>query len=199
MKRKIMTIVAGAAGLVLAYFVVSGISNIIYHHPAESTATQEETESAEQGTEEAKAAMTEDEINEMLADMKSTETAETETASEETAIIPVKFGELQSVNPDVYAWITVPGTEIDYPILQHPSDNSYYLMHNIDGSYGYPGCIYTENLNSKDFTDNNTVIYGHNMKNGSMFAQLHKFEQGSADLSAGQGAALYHFCSTYLR
>lgn len=41
-------------------------------------------------------------------------------------------------------------------------------MHNIDGSYGYPGCIYTENLNSKDFTDNNTVIYGHNMKNDSM-------------------------------
>ena len=38
----------------------------------------------------------------------------------------------------------------------------------IDGSYGYPGCIYTENLNSKDFTDNNTVIYGHNMKNDSM-------------------------------
>lgn len=176
MKRKIMTIVAGVAGLLLAYFVVSGISNIIYHHPEENTATQEETESAEQGTEEARAAMTEDEINEMLADMKSTETAETETTSEETAVIPVKFEELQAVNPDVYAWITVPGTEIDYPILQHASDNSYYLMHNIDGSYGYPGCIYTENLNSKDFTDNNTVIYGHNMKNGSMFAQLHKFE-----------------------
>lgn len=176
MKRKIMTIVAGAAGLVLAYFVVSGISNIIYHHPAEDTEAQEETETVVQGTEETRAAMTEDEINEMLADMKSTETAEAEAASEETAVIPVKFGELQSVNPDVYAWITVPGTEIDYPILQHPSDNSYYLMHNIDGSYGYPGCIYTENLNSKDFTDNNTVIYGHNMKNGSMFAQLHKFE-----------------------
>lgn len=70
------------------------------------------------------------------------------------------------MNPDVYAWITVPGTEI--PILQQPSDNSYYFMHNMDGSYGYPGCIYTENLNSKDFTDNNTVIYGHNMKNDSM-------------------------------
>ncbi|MEI3591971.1 hypothetical protein [Clostridium sp. AM34-9AC] len=41
-------------------------------------------------------------------------------------------------------------------------------MHNIDGSYGYPGCIYTENLNSKDITDNNTVIYGHNVKNDSM-------------------------------
>ena len=72
------------------------------------------------------------------------------------------------MNPDVYAWIAVPGTEIEYPILQHPSDNSYYFMHNSDGSYGYPGCIYTENLNSKDITDNNTVIYGHNVKNDSM-------------------------------
>ena len=130
-----------------------------------------------QGTEEAKSAMTEDEINEMLAGMKATETTETETVVEEqNEVIPVKFEELQAVNPDVYAWITVPGTDIDYPILQHASDNSYYLMHNIDGSYGYPGCIYTENMNSKDFTDNNTVIYGHNMKNGSMFAQLHKYE-----------------------
>ena len=176
MKKKVISVVAGVAGLVAAYFIVSGISNIIYHRPAETTPTESETQTAEQGTEEAKAAMTEDEINEMLAGMKSTETAETEAASEETATIPVKFEELWQVNPDVYAWITVPGTEIDYPILQHASDNSYYLMHNIDGSYGYPGCIYTENLNSKDFTDNNTVIYGHNMKNGSMFAQLHKFE-----------------------
>lgn len=175
MKKKVISVVAGVAGLVVAYFVVSGISNIIYHHPEENATTESTAESIEQGTEEAKVAMTEDEINEMLAGMK--ETAETETATEEQSeVIPVKFEELQTVNPDVYAWITVPGTDIDYPILQHASDNTYYLMHNIDGSYGYPGCIYTENMNSKDFTDNNTVIYGHNMKNGSMFAQLHKFE-----------------------
>lgn len=158
---------------------MSGISHIIYNRPTDNAAakTESTTESTEQGTEEAKAAMTEDEINEMLSGMKATETAETETTAEEQSeVIPVKFEELQAVNPDVYAWITVPGTDIDYPILQHASDNSYYLMHNIDGSYGYPGCIYTENLNSKDFTDNNTVIYGHNMKNGSMFAQLHKYE-----------------------
>lgn len=175
MKKKVLSVIAGVAGLVVAYFAVTGISHIIYNRPSQTPAATEESV-AEQGTEEAKAAMTEDEINEMLAGMKSTETAETETSAEETATIPVKFEELWQVNPDVYAWITVPGTEIDYPILQHASDNSYYLMHNIDGSYGYPGCIYTENLNSKDFTDNNTVIYGHNMKNGSMFAQLHKFE-----------------------
>lgn len=175
MKKKIISVIAGVAGLVVAYFVVSGISNVIYHHPEESATTESTMESAEQGTEEAKTAMTEDEINEMLSGMKATETAETVT-EEQSEVIPVKFEELQAVNPDVYAWITVPGTDIDYPILQHASDNTYYLMHNIDGSYGYPGCIYTENMNSKDFTDNNTVIYGHNMKNGSMFAQLHKFE-----------------------
>ena len=179
MNKKIISVIVGVAGLTMAYFLASGISHIIYNRPTDNVAAETEstTDSAVQGTEEAKSAMTEDEINEMLAGMKTTETAETETATEEQSeVIPVKFEELQAVNPDVYAWITVPGTDIDYPILQHASDNSYYIMHNIDGSYGYPGCIYTENMNSKDFTDNNTVIYGHNMKNGSMFAQLHKFE-----------------------
>lgn len=175
MKKKIISVIVGVAGLAAAYFVVSGISHIVYNRPVDNAATKSTAETTEQGTEEAKAAMTEDEINEMLAGMKATETAETAT-EEQSEVIPVKFEELQAVNPDIYAWITVPGTVIDYPILQHASDNTYYLMHNIDGSYGYPGCVYTENMNSKDFTDNNTVIYGHNMKNGSMFAQLHKFE-----------------------
>lgn len=175
MKKKIISVIVGVVGLAAAYFVVSGISHIVYNRPVDNAATESTAETTEQGTEEAKAAMTEDEINEMLAGMKATEMAETAT-EEQSEVIPVKFEELQAVNPDIYAWITVPGTVIDYPILQHASDNTYYLMHNIDGSYGYPGCVYTENMNSKDFTDNNTVIYGHNMKNGSMFAQLHKFE-----------------------
>ncbi len=91
----------------------------------------------------------------------------------------VDFAALQEeTNPDIYAWIYIPDTMIDYPVLQHPEDNTYYLNYNLDGSKGYPGCIYTENYNTKDFSDPNTVIYGHNMKNGSMFAGLHKFEDG---------------------
>ena len=81
-----------------------------------------------------------------------------------------------NTNPDIYAWIYIPNTKIDYPVLQHSTDNTYYLNYNIDGSKGYPGCIYTENYNVKDFTDPLTVMYGHNMKNGSMFANLHLFE-----------------------
>ena len=85
------------------------------------------------------------------------------------------WDELHETNPDIYAWIYVPGTSIDYPVLQHPSNNDYYLNHNLDGSYGFPGVIYTENYNSKDFTDPNTVVYGHNMDNTTMFSTLHNF------------------------
>lgn len=88
----------------------------------------------------------------------------------------IKWDELYSQNPDIYAWISVSDTTIDYPIVQHPQDNTYYLEHNLDGSKGYPGCIYTENYNLKDFSDKHTVIYGHNLKNGTMFAPLHEFE-----------------------
>lgn len=85
------------------------------------------------------------------------------------------FTELREINEDIYAWITVPGTQVDYPVLQSEPDN-YYLDYNMDHSKGYPGCIYTNQCNSKDFSDYITVLYGHNMKNGSMFGSLHEFE-----------------------
>lgn len=85
---------------------------------------------------------------------------------------------LAATNTDIYAWLYVPDTNIDYPVLQHSQERSFYLMHNLDGSYGYPGCIYSQNLNEKDFSDPMTVLYGHNMKDGSMFRTLHYFEDG---------------------
>lgn len=86
---------------------------------------------------------------------------------------------LKKENEDIYGWVYIPGTQVDYPLLQHPTDDSYYLVHNLDGSEGYPGCIYTESRNKKDFTDPNTILYGHNMKDGSMFGSLHNFEEAS--------------------
>ena len=89
--------------------------------------------------------------------------------------IPVDFEALQAENPDIYAWITIPGTNVDYPILQREGDNGYYLNHSVDGTENIAGAIFTEDYNSKDFTDPNTIIYGHNMKNGSMFRTLHNY------------------------
>jgi sortase B len=106
----------------------------------------------------------------------------TESFSDSGLIIPNKnldWEELKATNSDIYAWIYIPDTNVDYPILQHATDDNYYLNHNLDGSKGSPGCLYTQILNSKDFTDYNTVIYGHNMKSGAMFRTLHYFEDAS--------------------
>ena len=98
------------------------------------------------------------------------------SVSAEPIEIPIDFEALTETNPDVYAWITIPGTEVDYPILQRVDDDSYYLTHTIEGKEAPEGAIYTESLNDQDFTDPNTVIYGHNMRNDSMFGSLHLFE-----------------------
>lgn len=100
---------------------------------------------------------------------------EPEPEPESTVEIPIDFVALQQQNPDVYAWIQVPGTEVDYPILQSSNDNTYYLNHTIDGEEKKEGAIFTENYNTKTFEDPNTVIYGHDMKNGSMFQSIHKY------------------------
>ncbi len=88
----------------------------------------------------------------------------------------IDFAALQrEQNEHIYAWITIPGTVIDYPVLQHPEEIGYYLDHNLDHSTGYPGCIYTQLYNSKEWDDPITSVYGHNMKDGSMFAALHSY------------------------
>lgn len=96
--------------------------------------------------------------------------------SEDLYICPIDFEGLKKINPDIYAWIEIPETEINYPIVQSATDDSYYLNHTIEGEEGYPGSIYTEHVNAKDFQDYNTVVYGHNMKDGSMFMGLHAYE-----------------------
>ena len=90
---------------------------------------------------------------------------------------PIDFDALQSYNPELYAWIRIPGTIIDYPIAQHAGDDqNYYLHRDMYGNPQFSGCIYSEEPSAKDFSDPVTVLYGHNMKNGSMFANLHLFE-----------------------
>ena len=87
------------------------------------------------------------------------------------APISVDFSTLCSVNSDVVGWLYCEGTAIDYPVL-HGADNDQYLHHTYDGKYSVSGSILIESDNSTDFSDSNTIIYGHHMKNGSMFGNL---------------------------
>lgn len=101
---------------------------------------------------------------------------DTEAGEADIVEIPVDFAGLQKKNPDIYAWITIPGTEIDYPVVQSSTDNTYYLDHSAEKTESVNGAIFSENYNSTDFEDYITVLYGHNMRDGSMFAGLHAYE-----------------------
>ena len=137
------------------------------------------------GTEQAADAPTEALEVETEAVEEETTEEEEELLTEEDLIkqlgikVPKKnldWKELHAINPDIYAWIYIPNTEVEYPIVQHPTKDEYYLNRNLDGSFGKPGCIFTQHYNHKDFLDLNTVVYGHNMKSGRMFRTIHQFE-----------------------
>ena len=100
----------------------------------------------------------------------------TETVETELPINPIDFKKLQEQYPDACAWIQVDGIpESDYPIFmsQPEVDDNYYLDHNRDGESDRYGEIYIQKLNYKNFSDPNTLIYGHNMSNGDMFGTLY--------------------------
>ena len=88
---------------------------------------------------------------------------------------PIDWQKLWDINPDVIAWIEIPGTRVAYPILQHPYDNFYYLDYTIDHRLTLPGSIYVFSNVKKDFSDYNVVIYGHNMIDESMFGSLKNY------------------------
>lgn len=85
---------------------------------------------------------------------------------------------LREVNEDILGWIHIPSSKIDYPLLQG-EDNEYYLKRTWKGHRNPVGSIFLESKNSPDFTDWNTIIYGHNMTDGSMFAPLHRYKRQS--------------------
>jgi len=86
----------------------------------------------------------------------------------------IDLAALREVNEDVVGWIRIPGTKIDYPVMQG-EDNDFYLNHTWEGTRNYVGSIFMEHLNQPGMGDYNTLIYGHNMKNGSMFAALRQY------------------------
>src|SRR5690625_4446140 len=84
------------------------------------------------------------------------------------------FDELLKQNEDVVGWITINDTQVDYPIL-HSSDNVEYLTENYYGDESRAGSIFMDYRNDITSSDLNTVIYGHRMRDGSMFQQLTKY------------------------
>ncbi len=88
----------------------------------------------------------------------------------------IDWTKLETMNDDLIGWLYIPGTDIQYPIVQG-NDNDYYLTHTFDGTKNACGCIFMDKDNRSDYSSDNTILHGHNMKNGTMFGSLRKFEE----------------------
>lgn len=86
------------------------------------------------------------------------------------------FAELLSINPDVCAWLTMDGTNIDFPVLQGESNLSY-INRDVYGKFALAGSIFLDSQNAKDFSDSYNLVYGHHMDGGNMFGDLDLYKK----------------------
>lgn len=123
--------------------------------------------------------------------------------SEKKDEIVVDFKTLKEVNDDVIGWIKIENTHINYPILQGETDE-FYLRKDIYKKYNYSGSIFVYSNVDKNFLDENTVIYGHNMKNQRMFADLYEIYKGKLGndievlLNTEDDSSIYKVFSCYV-
>ncbi|SFH97656.1 sortase B [Pseudobutyrivibrio sp. OR37] len=119
--------------------------------------------------------------NQLYAELKNEQLQYEETTDWED-MLDVDFAGLTQINPDVAGWIYVEGTDISYPIM-YSGDDDAYLRTDINKEYAKAGSIFLEGYNLPDFSDSHSIIYGHNMRNLSMFGTLkyYKSEEGYYD------------------
>ncbi|MEA5011189.1 MAG: class B sortase [Angelakisella sp.] len=106
---------------------------------------------------------------------KKTVTQIMDETKEQEHISEVDFTSLEKINPDIVGWIGAKDTEINYPVVKG-KDNDHYLNYMFNGERNKLGSIFMDYRNSSNFSDKNTIIYGHNMKDGSMFSPLTNYK-----------------------
>lgn len=122
-------------------------------------------------------------IKDMETDIQEYVTAPTQTVSDgsdgtDENAYTFDWEGLMSQSEYVIGWIQMPGIDrISYPVVQNTEDNQYFLTHDWKGDYQSAGAIFMNRYNTNDFTDMNTIIYGHRMKSGSMFGLLKYYEK----------------------
>lgn len=108
----------------------------------------------------------------LTGDLSEKNASVSDTAIQQEILWPkVDFDALKAINPDIVGWLYSEGTNINYPVVRG-SDNSYYLNHMFDGKYNASGCLFADYRIDELFESDHTIIYGHHMKNGTMFHDL---------------------------
>lgn len=165
-------------GALVWYFAFGQTNNEVFKKPVESTSqTERTTESTTEKITEGETAPT---VGNGASNNYTVNQDDDGNEYYTYTTIPINSENMKEINSDLYAWIYLPNTQIDNPIAQATDkDDSYYLTHDAYGNYSVFGTIYTEKINAKDFSDPNTMIYGHEMLNGSMFQNLHNYEDAA--------------------
>ncbi len=109
---------------------------------------------------------------------KALKKIEKSSSVDEDDSFSINYEELKGINGDFKGWIRLPDSNIDYPFVQ-TNNNEYYLNHLFNGEVNHFGCVFIDMYNAPDFSDRNTVLYGHHMLDGTMFADVENYKQQS--------------------
>lgn len=151
MKRKISNVLLVLTGVILAISLCQAFYN--FHKYSQARAIYDNIEKI------------------VLPSDESHEVNNKKTEEDKDNSINIDFKTLQSINVDVIAWISISVLDLEYPVVKG-KDNEFYLHHAYDKTNSFAGCIFMDCNNTTDFTDKNTIIYGHNMLDRSMFGSL---------------------------
>lgn len=114
-------------------------------------------------------------IEKAVVENKKTNVLEEDSQAKNELPINVDFTALKQENEDIVGWLYSENTQINYPVVQS-EDNNYYLRRLINGEYNIAGSLFMDYRNNSNLEDNNTIIYGHNMENDTMFGTLQEYK-----------------------
>ncbi len=157
-----------------AMFFYSGYQ-LFTHWNEDRQSQQGQQEMIDQAVVVIKPTESQSELTDATERTENTDTTEPEVVLVEAPPVFVDFEKLLEENPNIVAWIYSEGTVINYPIVQG-EDNLYYVDRLPDGRYNPHGSIFLDYRNLSDFSDYNSILYGHNMVNNSMFGTLHDYQ-----------------------
>lgn len=156
MKKKWIKMISGCLSMLLIMGILIGCGSSNTDNREDTTGTEEQTPAGASEVEE-----------------ENRTGLQFETAKDGR----IDFTVLQEENPEIWGWLYIPGTDIDRPLLQSTTSDTYYQDHMADGQEGETGALYIEIPNQTNLCDFNTVIHGKDQKEGDLFYELHKFEE----------------------